>query len=260
MSSKANLKYASKVVALIPVNQNYKNRIKEDIISRLEEFHGVEDPVSVLGKPENVAKEFIENIDPSELKTLNSTKYRKNVYYSYRSEKTFMGLPIVDIQLGSRKVAKGIFAIGDFAVGVVALGAISAGLVSLGAISLGLAALGGAALSLICSIGGIAVSGFISLGGVAIAYQCAIGGVAIAHSLAIGGYASATDIAMGDVANGHLALFKTSYTGKLGVNYATATFDTFKTQVSALYPALPKWMQSIVDFGYHTIMLTCKVN
>lgn len=240
MNHKVNQKYADKVVSMIPVSRSYKNRIKEDIISRLEEFHGAEDPIDILGKPENVAKEFIENIDPSEIKPLNSGYLKSNIHYSYRSDKTFMGLPLVDIQFGNRKIAKGIIAIGDFAVGFFAVGAISLGGISFGAISLGLLALGGAALSLICSVGGIAVSGILSMGGVAIAYECAIGGAAIAHTLAIGGYASATNIAMGDVAHGNLALYKTSFTGENGVNYISSTFELFKIQVQDLYSNLPK--------------------
>ncbi len=260
MNQKVNQKYADKVVSMIPVSKNYKSRIKEDILSRLEEYHGVEDPVAILGKPENVAKEFIENIDPSEIKPLNSGYLKSNFQYSYRSDKTFMGLPLVDIQFGNRKIAKGIIAMGDFAVGVFAVGAISLGGISLGAISLGLLALGGAALSLICSIGGIAISGILSIGGMAVAYECAVGGIAVAHTLAIGGYASASNIAMGDIAHGNLALYKTSFKGEIGVNYISTTFEQFKMQVQKLYPNFSKTLLSIIDFGYHTIMLSSKAN
>lgn len=260
MNNKANIKYASKVVSLIPVNQKYKNRIKEDIINRLEEFHGVEDPVSILGEPENVAKEFIENIDPSELKPMQSTRRRSSIHYSYRSDKTFMGLPIIDIQLGSFKLAKGVIAIGDFAVGLVAIGAVSAGLISIGALGLGVAALGGAAISLICSLGGLAVSGLFSFGGIAVAYSVAVGGAAFAHTLAIGGYASATDIAMGDIAHGKLALFKKDYKGDIGIEYFSTSLELFKAQVAELYPNLPNWLKSVIDFSYDTIMLTSRSN
>lgn len=107
-------------------------------------------------------------------------------FYEYKSETSFMGLPVVHIcqginpQTGKRSVAKGIIAIGDFSVGVFCFGVVSLGLCSIGYVSIGaLGALG------ILSISGLFATGCVSIAGIAIGLMAfgyyALGLVAIGY-------------------------------------------------------------------------------
>jgi tRNA A-37 threonylcarbamoyl transferase component Bud32 len=108
----------------------------------------------------------------------------------YRSEKTIFGLPLLHVATGldpvtgKKRIAKGVFAIGDIAQGVVAFGGIAMGGISFGGLSLGIFAFGGCALGLI-SFGGLAIALILALGGGAIA-PIALGGGAIGY-FAFGG-------------------------------------------------------------------------
>jgi hypothetical protein len=107
--------------------------------------------------------------------------------YEYRSQRKFLGLPLVHIIYGPSwltgfRPACGIIAVGNIAVGVVAFGGVALGLLAFGGIALGLLALGGLAIGLGLGAGGVAI-GYWALGGVAIGAY-AIGGLAIgAHTL-----------------------------------------------------------------------------
>jgi zinc protease len=155
----------------------------------------------------------------------------------YRSEASFLGLPLIDVNLSAprppaggkpgddnsdagRRVARGWIAIGDEAQGVllaigstargmVALGGRALGVVSLGGIALGIIALGGLALGVL-GIGGLGAGayalgggavGWRSAGGLAIGWDIACGGGAIAHHAALGGAAIARDYAVGGEAH-----------------------------------------------------------
>lgn len=89
----------------------------------------------------------------------------------YRSEATFLGLPLIDVAWGMDEnkrlaVAKGIIAVGNAAVGVIAFGNFTLGLVSVGSVAVGGVAIGGAALGA-CALAGLAIGG-IAIGGLAI--------------------------------------------------------------------------------------------
>ncbi|MCB9902923.1 MAG: serine/threonine protein kinase [Planctomycetes bacterium] len=110
--------------------------------------------------------------------------------YEYKSERTFLGLPLVHIAGRrvpgqKRRVVKGWFAYGDIAFGfftggniacgVIATGAISFGLLTWGALSIGALAAGGLAAG-VYSAGGVS-AGYLTFGGLAFGYG-AIGGFA----------------------------------------------------------------------------------
>ena len=145
----------------------------------------------------------------------------------YQSEKRFLGLPLIDIQVGTPSLdgnrqqprhARGWIAIGDRATGFVAIGGIAKGIISMGGLSVGVLSFGGLSIGLLSlgglAIGGIAVGGlgigwlgiggfalgWNALGGGAIAWNVACGGGALARHAAFGGGAIATDIAMGGIA------------------------------------------------------------
>jgi hypothetical protein len=123
----------------------------------------------------------------------------------YRTRWQFLGLPLIDIQMGTRpgekrRPAVGWIAIGEVAVGILAgFGAVSVGMISLGGVALGGFTLGGLGLGLV-GCGGVGI-GFWAMGGLALGYvasgTCAVawlaaqGAGAIAHGFAVGGVAVA---------------------------------------------------------------------
>lgn len=175
--------------------------------------------------------------------------YYNNGYrptYEYKSKKTFMGLPIVHINLGrGLRKAKGIIAIGTIATGVVSVGAISVGLISLGALSIGVLALGGFAAGLIAlggiSFGGLCVGGltfgYLAVGGCAFGVY-SIGGCAIARDIAMGGYAEGI-VAIGDQVKGTVE-FVTNSNSFQNVNAAD-----FKQAVSEFLPNTKDWIVNL---------------
>lgn len=125
------------------------------------------------------------------------------IYYEYKSERTWLGLPLVHIRFGyGLPLAKGIIAIGNTAMGLIAIGGLSLGLLTIGGFCLGLLVLCGIGLGGV-TIGGIA-TGIVTFGGISIGWL-AMGGVAIGQ-YAIGSVALASRIALGEVSWAHLAI------------------------------------------------------
>ena len=152
----------------------------------------------------------------------------------YRSNATFLGLPVIDINLSAplppegakpscssdpnsrRRVARGWIAIGDDARGIllaigstarglVALGGRAFGVISVGGLALGVVAFGGLGLGAL-GIGGLGAGvyafgggavGWRAAGGLAIGWDIACGGGAFARHAAFGGAAIARDYALG---------------------------------------------------------------
>ena len=136
--------------------------------------------------------------------------HRYRWHYEYKSQRTFMGLPLVHINVGNGlHKAKGVIAIGNIARGLISIGAVSMGVFSLGALSVGALSLGAASVGMLLSVGGISIGalavggfalGIFAMGGCAIGMY-SVGGCAIAAKIAAGGYAHAP-IAIGDRADG----------------------------------------------------------
>ena len=156
-------------------------------------------------------------------------------HYEYKSERTFLGLPLVHINIGRGFPpyrAKGVLAIGNIASGFVALGGIALGLLAFGGVALGLIALGGLALGLLLGVAGIALGG-VALGGIALGYF-ACGGIALGV-YALGGIATAGRMAAGGIADAPVALCP-------GSPWWEMTRDAFEQAVRALYPRTPRWL------------------
>lgn len=130
--------------------------------------------------------------------------------YEWRSPTEVLGWPLIHVAggwdpvRGTRRVARGVIAVGDIAVGALAVGGIAIGGLALGGLSVGLAALGGVGLGVLIGFGGFA-TGYVALGGVAVGVY-AMGGVALGiHTLG----ALAQDPAA-------LELFERLFGGRLG--------------------------------------------
>ena len=124
----------------------------------------------------------------------------EHFHYEYKSKRTLFGIPLVHINLGRNRWARGIIAIGGIYTGVVALGGVAFGLLTLGGASIGLLLTLGAVSLGTVSIGGLAV-GLLAWGGVSLGVYAA-GGVAVASKVAVGGAAAAQQLAIGVDAEG----------------------------------------------------------
>src|SRR5262249_31665513 len=107
---------------------------------------------------------------------------------NYRSKATLFGLPLVHIatgfdpQTGSKRIARGIIAIGDIAMGVFSMGGLSIGGIAVGGAAIGLFSLGGLAIGALMAVGGAAV-GYVAIGGGALGYYAFGGGAFGAHAV-----------------------------------------------------------------------------
>jgi len=127
--------------------------------------------------------------------------------YEYRSEASFLGMPLVHVYGGrrmpgqKRRVAIGWIATGDRAYGGFCAGTISVGAIAFGALSFGgLLSMGALSVAIGYSAGAVSVGGLLSTGGISIAAWLAIGGIARGYA-AIGGHARGP-YAMGGNADG----------------------------------------------------------
>ena len=100
--------------------------------------------------------------------------------FEYKSGRILFGLPLVHVNLGWGKTAKGIVAVGFKAQGVLSVGLLSMGVFSFGVLSLGALSVGAAALGVL-SIGALAVAQYVAVG------DHAIAAVPIARTYASGG-------------------------------------------------------------------------
>ena len=178
--------------------------------------------------------------------------------YEYKSKRTLGGVPLVHINIGRGKTAKGIVAIGFKSVGVVSIGLLSIGLLSFGLLALGFLGLGilgigfiglgtfalgflsGGAISIgIISFGAISV-GVMSCGAVSIG-QFAVGALAKGHYFAFGDNATAM------VALGATKADGTLYTHFTGIQNSFLGYET-NTVISILESNVPsalKWLMNI---------------
>ena len=169
--------------------------------------------------------------------------------YEYKSSRTLWGLPLVHVNIGWGRRAKGIVAVGTVARGVVALGLASVGVVSLGVVSLGLLSLGALGVGALLAVGAITVGTF-SIGGIAVGVF-ALGGVAVG-AFATGGLAVASHIAVGDHADGHIAVGRVAEGTQVFLDHSPARnfSDIAAADVRAAirqeFPNLPGWIARVM--------------
>lgn len=123
-------------------------------------------------------------------------------HIEYKSKACIGGLPLVHVNIGLGRTAKGVISVGLASVGIVSVGLLSLGVLSVGLVSFGFFAVACVGAGIFC-VGGVAL-GCIVLGGVAVGLF-AFGGVA-AGLFSFGGYAAGYYIAVGGVARGGIAL------------------------------------------------------
>lgn len=147
------------------------------------------------------------------------------LHFEYKSKTMLFGVPLVHINLGLFRVAKGIIAIGPVAVGFLSIGVFGLGLLALSTFALGALALGAISFGFI-TLGGVAV-GLIAMGGVAIGLY-SFGGCSIGL-FAFGGYANGRFVAVGDYAVGDIAFGKTTAIG-YKISVTPETYDELRDE------------------------------
>lgn len=189
--------YVNQVLLHIRADRQVKRRIWEDLTASLNERTAyvptgdVDDVLSSLGSPAEMAKEYMENLNTTVPKYMNAM-YEESPYFEYRSKSTLFGVPWIHVKTrrwysNRPGIARGIIALGDVSIGCISLGGIAFGGICLGGVSIGLCSVGGLAIAALLAIGGIAVGtaaiggisvGLIALGGIAVG-QVAIGAEAV---------------------------------------------------------------------------------
>lgn len=160
----------------------------------------------------------------------------KNFYFEYTSKTHIGKLPLVHINIGLGRVAKGFFSVGLVSVGVVSVGLLSLGVLAFGCLCLGLVSIASISAGLI-AFGGAAI-GFIAFGGLAVG-ALAIGGCAVG-AFSCGGFAYGSIIAVGDVARGGIAVGDGSAEGSV-ISVLKSDYELMKTAVYAELDKIPKF-------------------
>lgn len=132
--------------------------------------------------------------------------------FEYKSQKNWRGMPLVHVNIGLGRCAKGVIAIGLVSKGIVAIGLAGLGVVTLAPIGIGLLlAVGGMVL------GGIAVGSF-AVGIVAMGAVClglfSMGALAVGQ-FSFGAMAIGQQVAIGDSAHGDIALGFSEASGRI---------------------------------------------
>lgn len=159
----------------------------------------------------------------------------RRFHFEYVSKTHIGKLPLVHVNIGLGRVAKGFFSVGLVSVGVVSVGLLSLGLIAIGTLCLGLLSIASVSAGLI-ALGGAAF-GFIALGGFA-AGVFAMGGCAVG-AFACGGFAYGSIVAIGDVAVGGIALGDTRADGSV-LSVLQSEYLLMKSVVSEKLDGIPK--------------------
>lgn len=143
-------------------------------------------------------------------------------YFEYKSKRTLFGLPLVHVNIGFGRTAKGILAVGLVAKGFISFGLLGLGFISFGLLSLGVLAFGTFALGLFAA-GAICVGIVIAVGAISL-------GMFSLGALSFGLYASGAAsygyfVAIGDRACGFIAI---------GGRYAKGTYAAINDELYGL--------------------------
>lgn len=171
--------------------------------------------------------------------------------YEYKSKICWRGLPLVHVNLGFGRRAKGVIAIGLTAKGIVAIGLAALGVITVAPIGIGLllsagvVAIGGIALGEfafgIVAMGAVCV-GLFSMGALAVG-QFSFGAIAIGQQVAVG------DVARGDIALGFSEATGTVFqqvTGRQGVFDSQEVLRVIDENVSGGWFFFKEWIKAMI--------------
>ena len=166
-------------------------------------------------------------------------------YYEHVSRRRVFGMPLLHVNIGAGRTAKGFIAVGLKARGVISVGILSAGLISVGILSLGVISLGLLVLGLF-AFGAIAV-GAVAFGAIAIGIMTA-GALSVGAfsggALAIGKY-----FAIGYDARGMIAIGDEKFRGTLFAQKLANVSDAQKAEIIRLVEDnIPAWLKWCMGF------------
>ncbi len=165
-------------------------------------------------------------------------------YFEFKSKTTLFGLPLVHVNIGLGRVAKGVFAFGLVSVGLVSFGLVSLGILAWGMIALGLASLGAVSIGVLAAFGGVAISAMIAFGGLAVGCF-SFGGCAVGL-FTFGGYSNGAYIAVGGHAVGGITFGETYSAGSV-ISVYKETFAEQKDEAFALMDDIPAFWRGFVN-------------
>lgn len=165
-------------------------------------------------------------------------------YVEWKSKTKLFGMPLVHVNIGLGRVAKGVFALGLVSVGFVSFGLVSIGLLAWGMIALGLASLGAISLGAVVALGGVAISAVIAFGGCAIGCF-SFGGCAIGL-FTFGGYSNGAYVAVGGYAYGGITFGETYSGGKIFA-VLKETYAEQKDEAFSLMDEIPAFWRGFVN-------------
>lgn len=184
----------------------------------------------------------------------------KRLHFEYKSAAHIGKLPLVHVNIGWGRVAKGVISVGLCSVGVLSVGLLSLGVFAVGLLALGLIALGDIAAGVLSA--GAVSFGVIALGAVAIGLF-SMGGCAVGL-FAFGGYAAGYYVAIGDKAVGGIAVGETSARGSV-LSVMEGEYGLMRSAVYAKLEEIPRvwalftaWSRSIFS-GLTDVALNIKV-
>ena len=187
--------------------------------------------------------DICESAEPQSEKS-NFTFNIQKFHFEYKSKAHIGKLPLVHVNIGIGRTAKGVFAFGLASIGIFSFGLLSIGVISFGLLCLGVisfASVSGGVLA----FGGVAIGGM-TFGGVAIGLY-SIGGCSIGL-FALGGYANAHYVAIGDVAVGKIAIGKTNADGSV-IGILKSQYYDMKDELYQKLDDIPKIWAMFTDLS-----------
>ncbi len=173
---------------------------------------------------------------------------RRPRYFEYKSRRAVKGIPLVHINVGFGRKARGIVAVGLSARGVLSVGLASVGILSLGLFSVGVLSVGLLALGLLLAVGSIAV-GAIAVGAVAVGIL-AIGALS-AGLISIGALALGHYVAVGDYARGLIAIGQSTAEGEqfsaIVSNAGQWDSNLLSQALEAAEEHVPGWLRGVAE-------------
>lgn len=158
----------------------------------------------------------------------------KNFYIEYVSKTHIGSLPLVHINIGLGRTAKGVFALGIKSVGVFSVGILSLGAVSVGTLGLGLVSFSCLSLALL-AFGAVAL-GIMAWGAIAVGLFA--GGAVALGLFSVGAYANGVYFAVGDVAHSALGV-------AVGKSTADGKISVLTSEIKAMQPKIEEFLHDL---------------
>lgn len=166
--------------------------------------------------------------------------------YEYQSKRKILGLPILHINWGSRRTARGIIAIGMKSQGIFSIGLLSVGVFSCGLLSLGLFSFGVLAVGIMIGAGAFGI-GFLGFG--AIAFGIVSFGAVSVGQFSFGAVAVGNYFATGAHATGHVAIGSEYASGDLYEFYgriADCDIASVEERLNSIVPIFFRWIVRMI--------------